>query len=59
VRNMNHIVLGTDDQNHLGMILSFVGIGVVILLGSRPTPSPGSTPAPSSMYKSSSPTPSC
>jgi methionine sulfoxide reductase catalytic subunit len=31
VRNMNHIVMGTDDQNHLGMILGFVGIGVVIL----------------------------
>lgn len=31
VRNMNHIVTGTDDQNHLGMILGFVGIGVVIL----------------------------
>lgn len=30
-RNMNHIVLGTDDANHLGMILGFVGIGVVIL----------------------------
>ena len=28
---MNHIVLGTDDQNPLGMILGFVGIGVVIL----------------------------
>jgi len=31
VRNMNHIVMGTDDQNHLGMILGFVGIGVVVL----------------------------
>ena len=30
-RNMNHIVLGTDDQGRLGMILGFVGIGVVIL----------------------------
>jgi sulfoxide reductase catalytic subunit YedY len=30
-RNMNHIVLGTDDQRRLGMILGFVGIGVVIL----------------------------
>jgi DMSO/TMAO reductase YedYZ molybdopterin-dependent catalytic subunit/thiosulfate reductase cytochrome b subunit len=30
-RNMNHIVMGTDDQNHLGMILGFVGIGVVVL----------------------------
>jgi sulfoxide reductase catalytic subunit YedY len=31
VRNMNHIVMGTDDQNHTGMILGFVGIGVVVL----------------------------
>ena len=31
VRNMNHIVMGTDDQNRLGMILGFVGIGVVVL----------------------------
>jgi methionine sulfoxide reductase catalytic subunit len=31
VRNMNHIVTGTDDQDHLGMILGFVGIGVVVL----------------------------
>jgi methionine sulfoxide reductase catalytic subunit len=30
-RNMNHIVLGTDDQNPLGMILGFVGIGVVVV----------------------------
>ena len=30
-RNMNHIVLGTDDQGHLGMYLGFVGIGVVVL----------------------------
>jgi len=30
-RNMNHIVLGTDDQGHLGVILGFVGIGVVVL----------------------------
>jgi len=30
-RNMNHIVLGTDDQRSLGMILGFVGIGIVIL----------------------------
>ena len=30
-RNMNHIVLGTDDQKPLGMILGFVGIAVVIL----------------------------
>src|ERR1051326_8206373 len=29
-RNMNHIVLGTDDQRPLGMILGFVGIAVVI-----------------------------
>ena len=30
-RNMNHIVLGTDDRSHLGMGLGFVGIGVVVL----------------------------
>ncbi|HEY6466665.1 MAG TPA: molybdopterin-dependent oxidoreductase [Candidatus Acidoferrales bacterium] len=30
-RNMNHIVMGTDDQDHLGMYLGFVGIGAVIL----------------------------
>ena len=30
-RNMNHIVMGTDDQNPMGMYLGFVGIGVVIL----------------------------
>ncbi len=30
-RNMNHIVLGTDNYNHLGMILGLIGIGVVIL----------------------------
>ena len=30
-RNMNHIVLGTDDQMPLGMYLGFAGIGVVIL----------------------------
>jgi DMSO/TMAO reductase YedYZ molybdopterin-dependent catalytic subunit len=28
---MNHIVLGTDDQGHLGTYLGFVGIGVVLL----------------------------
>ena len=32
VRNMNHIVMGTDDQNHLGTILGLAGIGVVVLL---------------------------
>jgi DMSO/TMAO reductase YedYZ molybdopterin-dependent catalytic subunit len=31
VRNMNHIVMGTDDKNHLGASLGFVGIGVVLL----------------------------
>jgi len=31
MRNMNHIVIGTDDRTPLGMILGFVGIGVVIL----------------------------
>ncbi len=30
-RNMNHIVLGTDDTRRLGMWLGFVGIGAVIL----------------------------
>jgi len=30
-RNMNHIVLGTDDQKPIGMILGFVGIAVVIV----------------------------
>ena len=29
-RNMNHIVLGTDNLRPLGMILGFVGIGVVV-----------------------------
>jgi sulfoxide reductase catalytic subunit YedY len=29
-RNMNPIVLGTDDQPHLGMYIGFVGIGVVV-----------------------------
>jgi sulfoxide reductase catalytic subunit YedY len=31
VRNMNHIVLGTDNQEPLGMILGFCGITVVIV----------------------------
>lgn len=31
VRNMNHIVLGIDDLSPRGMILGFVGIGVVVL----------------------------
>ena len=31
VRNMNHIVMGTDDQNRMGMILGLVGIGLVVL----------------------------
>lgn len=31
MRNMNHIVVGTDDLGPLGMILGFVGIGVVLL----------------------------
>ncbi len=30
-RNMNHIVLGTDNLNPIGMWLGFVGIGVVVL----------------------------
>jgi len=31
VRNMNHIVVGTDDLKHVGMNLGFVGIGLVVL----------------------------
>lgn len=31
VRNMNHIVLGTDDQRHIGVILGLVGLTVVVL----------------------------
>lgn len=31
VRNMNHIVLGTDDQRMLGVVLGSVGIAVVVL----------------------------
>ena len=30
-RNMNHIVMGTDDQNRLGTILGFAAIGAVVL----------------------------
>jgi methionine sulfoxide reductase catalytic subunit len=30
VRNMNHIVMGTDDTNKAGMLWGFVGIGVVV-----------------------------
>ena len=30
-RNMNHIVLGTDDLRPAGMILGFIGIAVVVL----------------------------
>jgi sulfoxide reductase catalytic subunit YedY len=30
-RNMNHIVLGTDDQTHLGMFLGLGGIALVFL----------------------------
>jgi methionine sulfoxide reductase catalytic subunit len=30
-RNVNHIVMGTDDQNPIGMYLGFVGIAVVLL----------------------------
>ena len=30
-RNMNHIVMGTDDLKPIGMWLGFVGIGVVVL----------------------------
>ena len=31
---MNHIVMGTDDQNHLGMILGFAGIAMFYSPGS-------------------------
>ncbi|MEO7086539.1 MAG: molybdopterin-dependent oxidoreductase [Gemmatimonadaceae bacterium] len=31
VRNMNHIVLGTDDQRSLGVMLGLVGVAVVVL----------------------------
>ena len=54
-RNMNHIVLGTDDQR-LGMVLGFVGIGVSCSPGSWRTTFPGVTRARSSMRRSSSPT---
>ncbi len=30
VRNMNHIVFGTDNQNHGGMIVGLIGIAIVI-----------------------------
>ncbi len=30
-RNMNHIVMGTDDQSSAGLIWGFVGIGIVVL----------------------------
>ena len=30
LRNMNHIVLGTDNKNPIGMILGLVGIGAVV-----------------------------
>ena len=32
VRNMNHIVMGTDDANPIGLIPGLAGIGVVVLL---------------------------
>jgi DMSO/TMAO reductase YedYZ molybdopterin-dependent catalytic subunit/thiosulfate reductase cytochrome b subunit len=31
VRNMNHIVIGTDDQSHAGVLLGVVGLTVVVL----------------------------
>jgi thiosulfate reductase cytochrome b subunit len=31
-RNMNHIVVGTDDANPIGLYLGLTGIGVVVLL---------------------------
>jgi len=30
-RNMNHIVLGTDDTNPMGMILGLIGVALVVL----------------------------
>ncbi|HKV24313.1 MAG TPA: molybdopterin-dependent oxidoreductase [Candidatus Acidoferrum sp.] len=30
-RNMNHIVMGADDQGYLGMYFGFIGIAVVVL----------------------------
>ena len=36
-RNMNHIILGTDNQHPLGMIFGFVGLAVVLgLVGCGP-----------------------
>ncbi len=32
VRNMNHIVVGTDDANPVGLILGLLGIGGVVLI---------------------------
>jgi sulfoxide reductase catalytic subunit YedY len=32
VRNMNHIVVGTDSANSIGLYLGLVGIGVILLL---------------------------
>jgi methionine sulfoxide reductase catalytic subunit len=32
VRNMNHIVMGSDDSRPVGLIFGLVGIGVVVLL---------------------------
>jgi thiosulfate reductase cytochrome b subunit len=32
VRNMNHIVMGADDTNPIGLYLGLAGIGVVVLL---------------------------
>jgi methionine sulfoxide reductase catalytic subunit len=32
MRNMNHIVMGTDDSNPIGLYLGMAGIGVVVLL---------------------------
>ena len=32
VRNMNHIVLGTDDSRRLGLFLGLLGIGIIIVV---------------------------
>ena len=36
-RNMNHIVLGSDDTRSLGLVLGLVAIAVVVLVNAGPT----------------------
>ena len=50
VRNMNHIVLGTDDTGPLGLYLGLVGLGVVVALKRWPTGCRGGIPGPSSIW---------